>query len=180
MTLSSPVVGQDYAKGYAAFAAGDYATALKEWRPLAEAGDSLTGIMLGTMYEQGFGGPQHLKEAAKWYKLAVEQGLFGAQFELGVLYKNGWGVVQDYKEAVKLYKLAAEQDYPPAETNLGYIYENGQGVLQDNVMAHMWYNIGAANGKESGTDRDIIAKQMTPADISKAQAILPHSVSYVV
>ena len=92
MTLSSPVVGQDYAKGYAAFAAGDYATALKEWRPLAEAGDSLTGIMLGTMYEQGFGGPQHLKEAAKWYKLAVEQGLFGAQFELGVLYENGWGV----------------------------------------------------------------------------------------
>ena len=36
----------------------------------------------------------------------------------------------------------------------------------------MWYNIGAANGAElGGTNRDDIAKEMTPADISKAQAM---------
>tara|TARA_B100000787_G_scaffold119599_1_gene89757 strand:- start:607 stop:753 length:147 start_codon:yes stop_codon:yes gene_type:complete len=39
MTLSAPVAAQDFDKGYAAFEAEDYATAFKEWRPLAEAGD---------------------------------------------------------------------------------------------------------------------------------------------
>jgi len=34
----------------------------------------------------------------------------------------------------------------------------------------MWYNLGAYNGSEmAGENKDIIAKQMTPADISKAQ-----------
>ena len=52
------------------------------------------------------------------------------------------------------------------------MYEGGKGDLQDNIMAHMWYNVGAANGSElGGTNRDQIAKQMTPADISKAQAL---------
>ena len=38
MTLSSPVIAQDFQKGFAAYNAGDYATALQEWTPLAEAG----------------------------------------------------------------------------------------------------------------------------------------------
>ena len=51
-------------------------------------------------------------------------------------------------EAVKWYRLAAEQGAADAQTNLGFIYDSGKGVLQDDAMAHMWYNIGAANGKE--------------------------------
>ena len=44
--------------------------------------------------------------------------------------------------------------------------------LQDNVLAHMWYNLGAANGSDlGGKNRDIIAERMTPEDISKAQAM---------
>ena len=39
-------------------------------------------------------------------------------------------------------------------------------------MAHMWSNIGAANGNEGGgINRDEIAKEMTPAAIEKAQAM---------
>ena len=34
----------------------------------------------------------------------------------------------------------------------------------------MWYNLGNYNGAEkAGENKDKIAKQMTPADISKAQ-----------
>ena len=40
MTLSAPVMAQDFQKGLAAAQAGDFATALKEWKPLAEAGDA--------------------------------------------------------------------------------------------------------------------------------------------
>ena len=51
-------------------------------------------------------------------------------------------------------------------------YKYGKGVPQDNIMAHMWYNIGAANGHElGGANRDKIAKTMTPAAIEKAKAM---------
>jgi hypothetical protein len=36
----------------------------------------------------------------------------------------------------------------------------------------MWFNLGAANGYEPASEnRDIIAKRMTTADISKAQSL---------
>ena len=52
------------------------------------------------------------------------------------------------------------------------MYQNGLGVPQDNILAHMWYNIGAANGDAlGGENRGKIADEMTPADISLAQAM---------
>jgi TPR repeat protein len=52
------------------------------------------------------------------------------------------------------------------------MYGNGRGVIQDNVYAHMWFNIAASNGDEVAVrNRDIIASQMTPADISNAQTL---------
>ena len=132
----TPVAAQGFSKGYDAAQAGDYATAIQEWTPLAEAGNAVT------------------------------------QFNLGNMYDNGQGVPQGYAEAVRWYRLAADQGYAPAQTNLCVMYTKGQGVLQDHVMAHMWYNIGAANGNElGGTNRDIIAKEMTSAAIENAQAM---------
>ena len=172
MTLTSPVAAQDFQKGLAAFQAGDYATALQEWTPLAKAGDALAQNSLGFMYNNGNGVLQDYKEAAKWYRLAAEQGIDSAQTNLGNKYKFGEGVLQDYKEAVKWYRLAAEQGSAAAQTNLGFMYQSGVGVLQDNTMAHMWYNIASANGFEkAGGFRDELAGLMTSADISKAQAM---------
>ena len=40
-------------------------------------------------------------------------------------------------------------------------------------MAHMWLNIAASNGStKANKNRDIIAKRMTVADISKAQQLV--------
>ena len=172
MTLSSPVVAQDFQKGLAAYNAGDYATALQEWTPLAEAGDAFAEYNVGIMYYHGQGVSQDYAEAIKWYRLAAEQGKGNAQYNLGLMYNNGDGVPQDFKEAVKWYRLAAEQGDADAQSNLGAMYEYGYGVLQDNTMAHMWYNIASANGHEkAGGYRDERAGLMTSADISKAQAM---------
>ena len=93
-------------------------------------------------------------------------------FNKGTEYYYGFGVPKDYAEAVKWFRLAAEQGYANAQFFLGYLHEEGQGVLQDNVKAHMWYNIVSANGDaDSAGFRDEIAKKMTRADISKAQAM---------
>ena len=102
----------------------------------------------------------------------AEQGDAGAQFLLGIMYRNGRGVLQDYTEAVSWYRKAAEQGDAGAQNNLGFMYGNGRGVLQDNILAHMWANISSANGNENGSEgRDIMAKEMTPQDISAAQAM---------
>ena len=172
MTLSSPVAAQDYNKGVAAFQAGDFATALQEWTPLAEAGDANAQSNLGFMYDDGLGVPQDSVEAVKWYLLAAEQGDTKAQSNLGIMYRLGVGVPQDSAEAVKWYRLAAEQANIKAQVSLGIMYEYGEGVLQDNVMVHMWHNIASANGhSKAGEWRDERAGLMTNADISKAQAM---------
>ncbi len=82
------------------------------------------------------------------------------------------GVPQDYKTAVKWYRLAAKQGDADAQYNLGVMYHEGKGVIQDNVYAHIWWNISASQGVKNATkNRDILAKKMTPADISKAQRL---------
>ena len=153
-----------------AYQKGDYATALREWRPLAERGDIKAQYNLGSMYNKGEGVPQDYKEAAKWYRLSAEQGDASAQYNLGLMYAKGQGVLQNYKEAAKLYSLSAEQGVTLAQNNLGVMYEEGQGVLQDYLRAHMWYNIAALNGQElAPKNRDIVAKKMTSLQIEKAQ-----------
>jgi len=51
-----PVLGHaDFQAGEDAYDREDYATALKEWRPLAEQGNADAQFNLGVMYEQGQG-----------------------------------------------------------------------------------------------------------------------------
>lgn len=52
------VWAQDYNKGLAAAKAGDFETALREWRPLAEQGNAGAQCNLGLMYDNGEGVPQ--------------------------------------------------------------------------------------------------------------------------
>jgi TPR repeat protein len=163
----------DFQRGLTAARSGDYATALREWKPLAKQGDANAQFNLGVMYKKGQGVPQNNKTALKWYRLAAEQGNARAQSKLGLMYKTGKGVPQDYKTAVKWYRLAAEQGYALAQSNLGTMYYSGQGVLKNYVSAHMWFNLGSTSGKSKNAskNRDIIAKLMTPAQIADAQKL---------
>ena len=128
----------DYLEGEVAYSRGDYATALLEFKPLAEKGHAKAQHDLGFMYEQGRGVPQDYAEAAKWYRKAAEQGHAWAQTMLSRLYKDGWGVPQDYGEAVKWLSKAAEQGLVFAEHALCLAYESGEGVLQDYMEAVKW------------------------------------------
>jgi len=97
----------DFQKGVAAYQSGDYATALREFQPLAEQGDASAQNNLGWMYEKGQGVPQDYKTAVKWTTLAAEQGDADAQFSLGVMYDNGEGVTRDYVYAYMWLYIAA-------------------------------------------------------------------------
>ena len=81
----------DFQKGVAAYKSGDYATALREWKPLAEQGDATAQSNLGLMYQKGKGVPKDNKEAVKWSRKAADQGNADAQIYLGDAYRGGGG-----------------------------------------------------------------------------------------
>ena len=99
LLVSFPSWSADFDKGLAAAERGDYATAIREWTPLAEQGDAIAQYNLGVMYDTGRGVPQNYGQAVEWYRLAAEQGYAMAQTSLGAMYANGEGVVEDYVTA---------------------------------------------------------------------------------
>ena len=133
------------------FGGNAWAESIEQTKVKAERGDSVAQFDMGLLYVQG-------------------QAVAGSQHNLGLLYDIGQGVLQDYKEAAKWYRRSAEQGHAPAQNNLGLLYIRGQGVVQDNKLAHMWWNIAAIDGHENASEnREIVAKQMSSEDVSKAQ-----------
>ena len=73
LTLHS-VLAADFKKGLDAAKKGNFETALKEWRPLAEQGDSYAQYNLGLMYDYGLGVIEDDTQAVYWFRKAAEQG----------------------------------------------------------------------------------------------------------
>jgi len=130
-------------EGMAAYDRGDYATAIRELRPLAEQGNADAQFNLGVMYANGLGGPQDYSRAVKWYRKAAEQGYAQAQYYLGLIYEDGLSVPQDHLKAHVWFNLAASG---PSHGPYGY--------RDISVMG-----------------RDRVAKKMTPAQLSEAQKL---------
>lgn len=105
----------DFTAGLAAFDAGDYATTLAEWRPLAESGDSAAQVGLAGLYLYGHGVRADAVEAMRWYRRAAEAGDAVAQLNLGDAYARGLGVPVDQVSAYVWLSLAAAQGRPWAE-----------------------------------------------------------------
>jgi TPR repeat protein len=99
----------DFATGLSAYQKGDYVTAAKEWRPLADQGDPAVQFNLGLLYLDGQGVPQDLDQAVKWFNRSAEQGYDKAQLNLGALYATGKGVKRDYVQAYKWLNICASQ-----------------------------------------------------------------------
>ncbi len=125
----------------AAHKRGDYATAIRELRPLAEQGVAAAQYNLGNMYRLGEGVPQDYAMALQWYRKAAEQGVALAQTNLGLMYTNGEGAPQNHAQAHMWYNLAASKS-PPGK------------VRHDAVF-----------------NRDLVAEKMTPAQVSEAQKL---------
>lgn len=94
------------------------------------------------------GDPAAYAEAAKWYRLAAEQGEPAAQSALGRLYVRGNGVAQNACESARWYHRAAEQGDRLAQHRLAALYET-EGILQDYTVAAWWYRRAAEQGHES-------------------------------
>ena len=99
--------------GVAAAQRGDYATALRLWRPLAEQGSAAAQFNLGLMYTNGRGVPKDDAQAVFWWRKSAEQRNTYATFSLGVSYSLGQGVPQDYVQAHMWVNLSASTETDP-------------------------------------------------------------------
>ena len=150
----------------------NYARAAKWWRLAADQGHTFAQYNLGTLYDNGNGVPQNKAEALKWYHLAAERGNDGAQFNVGVLHFAGVAVSENRIEAAKWFRRAADQGHIGAQVYLGLCYATGLGVPQDNIQAYMWLSLAAARGDQDAiSNRNRVARQMTPAQIAEAQKL---------
>ncbi len=85
----------DVKRGVNAYQRGDYVTAMRELKPLAERDDVDAQYHLGEMYLRGRGVGRDFTVAAAWYTKAAEGGHPRAQETLGGLHAVGLGVPQD-------------------------------------------------------------------------------------
>ncbi|MDB9845091.1 sel1 repeat family protein [Burkholderiaceae bacterium] len=139
----------------------------------AERGNMFAQFHLALNYRLGVGGARDRVEAARLLKLAAAQGHPRSQFYTAEgHYFGDDGLLQSYVEAVRWYKLAAVQGDSQAQGKLARMYQKGEGVLQDFLLGHMWANLAFAAGNEAAREtRIIVAREMSPQQVAKAQAM---------
>ena len=146
LAVAGAAVAGPLEDGRTAAEKGDYATAYRLWRPLAEQGDPRAQLFIGLMHSEGKGVSQNYSEAVNWFRKAAAQGSLESETALGFMYFNGQGVPQDYAEAAKWYRKAADQGDAHSQGVLGWMYVDGRGVPQDNEAALVWLRKAAGQG----------------------------------
>ncbi|MCU0227743.1 MAG: sel1 repeat family protein [Bryobacterales bacterium] len=162
-------------EGLAAYRAGNFQVALREFRAAAEQGDGTAQVSLGVMYLRGEGVPEDPALALHWLQLAAEQGLAPAQHSLALLYFEGRGVARNSAVAANYFESAALQGLADAQFNLAVLYSRGDGVRQDEVLARFWHAKAAQQGlgdAQFALSQMLAQGQGGPADPLEAAAWL--------
>jgi TPR repeat protein len=100
--------GEPYARAVEAYIKGNYDTAARLMRPLANKGQAPAQFILGYANFTNL----NYSAAAKWYQRAAGQGYADAQYTLGEMYLGGIGVQQSTMQAYVWFSLAAANDDP--------------------------------------------------------------------
>jgi TPR repeat protein len=162
-------IAGDFESAKRAYAAKDYATAVREFTEVAEQGNAEAQLIVGKMYMIGQGIPTDSDRAMKWFRAAADQGNADAQFFLGAMYLLPQ---KDISEGLKWLKLSAQQGMQDAQFLLGMAYLKGQNFTHDFVQAYMWLQLAAAQGGEFYQSQLIeAAKQMSPDQIAQGRAL---------
>ena len=149
----------------------DYEKAFYWYAKAAEQGEAGAQFALGQMYHEGQGVEQDYEKAFHWFTKAAEQGDAEAQSRLGLMYYIGQGMPQNYEKAAYWLTKAAEKGNAQAQSCLGVMCYKGEGVIEDYVEAYKWFLLAGKNGLDVFDLKDLLRKEMTPAQIAKAQSL---------
>ena len=139
---AAPVAAGQFENGWAAYKRADYATAVRLWRSLAERGNPIAQLLLGSMSADGRGVKRDYAEATKWYRKAKGQGPADA---LCVLARR-CDAFPDYTKTTKWLRNAGDKGDALAQFVLGFMYDNGIAVKRNDAEAANWNRKAAEQG----------------------------------
>jgi hypothetical protein len=141
VAVGSPAMADPKA-GFDLWNRGDYYGAVKEWRPLAIAGDPIAQFNLAKAYQLGRGLPLDMKMAESWYGKAAQQGHVPSRDNYGLLlFQNG-----DRAAAMPYIEESAGRGEPRAQYVLGTALFNGDTLKKDWVRAYALMTRASAAG----------------------------------
>lgn len=164
---ASPAIA-DVKAGVDAWQQGDYAKALTEWRPLAEAGDPDAQFNMGQAYKLGRGVQPNFTTALDYYRKAAQQGHKRAEDNLGLLmFQQG-----DRAGALPYLQRAAARGEARAQYIVGTSLFNGDIVAKDWVRAYALMTRAAGSGlAQASTSLEQMDKYIPEAQRKKGLAL---------
>ena len=138
-------------------------------RERALAGSAAAQVRMGRLYWLGEGVPEDYEAAAKWFRLAAEQGHPQGQQALGricyvAVVMRRKSAIEELRHQLEV-KLGVAEDYsrPKAEA---------EWMECDVVEAYAWLSLAAAQGKRTADGKqEEIREGMTAAEIIQAQEL---------
>lgn len=155
----------------ARFATDQYKAEGVAWlRKSAQAGVADAMNNLATILAEGKIAPPDQAKATELFMQAASLGFLPAYNNLGLRSYHGIGRPPDPADAAEWFRLAADQGFMNAQFNLGALYAGGEGVKFDIVEAYKWLTLAMTQGhRQAATDRAVIAKRMSPAEIQAGE-----------
>lgn len=164
LCFSAPVLAS-FDKGVLAFENEDFQSALKEFLPLAKAGNAGAMAYVGRIYDEGLEQPA---EAAAWFLKAAQKGDAESRTRLAQMYQSGEGVEKNEGLALEWYAKAAAQGDDEAQLALGI---DAESVLDDIAAAQAWYEKAAAQNNAEAQYRlglILIGDEVVERDVPRA------------
>lgn len=177
LVFAVTVVASDLDAGKRAYEKGDFATALREWRPLADQYNAEAMYLVGSMVFDGKGVKQDKHIALGLFQLAAHAGSAEAELRLAAMYRAGDGVAINIDNSIYWNKRAAEHGVPLAQFAMGVFYWGGvkethdsvTEIKPDSVIAFMWFSLCSEPEHLCADSRKVLAKEMTQHQIDEAQ-----------
>ncbi|WP_041558907.1 SPOR domain-containing protein [Novosphingobium sp. PP1Y] len=147
-TLMAAPALADVKAGVDAWSAGDYAAAVREWKPLAAAGDPDAQFNLAQAYKMGRGVPEDIAKAKDLYGKAAAQGHIQASDIYGLLlFQDG-----EQAKAMPYLESSAARGDPRAQYIIGVAHFNGDYVAKDWVRAYALVSLAQQAGLQQATN----------------------------
>lgn len=108
----------------------------------AQAGDSMSQLIVGTRYATGTGVRASGPEAIRWLEKAAQSSgrvATAAAGWLGAVYRDGMGIAKNGELALKWFQRGAELGGGASAQNLGEMYSDGKLVRRNATLSESWY-----------------------------------------
>jgi hypothetical protein len=147
---------------------GDWAGAVANWKPFAEAGDADAMFNMGQAYKLGRSVPMDKAIARDWYRKAATKGHLPAQANLGILlFQAG-----EKAEAAQWLKTAADRGEMRAQYVLGVAHWNGDGVPRSLPLAYAYLARSSSQGLAEATGAlNNLTRTISPVERANGWAI---------